>query len=101
MSCCTRQIPSMDKAVRALIQFARDFDKENLFVKKRCNTCGGKKNKKVRHNHTELRAALVRFKDLMSMPTAHCTRDVVASIRHSDTYSLPRSLPSRCTAPRR
>jgi hypothetical protein len=50
LSRCTNQIPSMDKAVRALIQFAKDFDKENLFVKKRCNTCGGKKNKKVRRH---------------------------------------------------
>lgn len=30
-----------------LIQFSKEFDKENMFQKKRCNTCGGKKNKKV------------------------------------------------------
>jgi len=41
------KIPSIDKAVRALIQYSREANKDDLFVKKRCNTCGGKKNKKI------------------------------------------------------
>lgn len=39
----------MDKAVRVLIQFSMKYDKEDMFKKKRCNTCG-KKNKKVRRS---------------------------------------------------
>eukprot|EP00960_Hanusia_phi_P003610 107025-Hanusia_phi.AAC.2 len=39
-------IKDFDKAIRIAVQFAiSDGDADALFVKKRCNTCGGKKNK--------------------------------------------------------
>mmetsp|Transcript_12298 Transcript_12298/g.30113 ORF Transcript_12298/g.30113 Transcript_12298/m.30113 type:complete len:152 (+) Transcript_12298:31-486(+) len=41
------KIPSIDKAVRILLQFSKEFDKKEVFHKKRCNTCGGKKDKKI------------------------------------------------------
>ena len=39
-------IKDLDKAVRIAVQFAiSDGNADALFVTKRCNTCGGKKNK--------------------------------------------------------